>query len=165
MFRCRKRQKVETSKRQKKGMRIGRKAVGLLGNSGACVLGRIQGDLLDRSFRFAREILALVDFLPPGNKGWEIGRQLIRSGTSVGANLREADHAQTDAEFARCCSIARREASEALYWIELCVAARMIAVEKASTLMQECRELTGILVTIVRKTQYRQRLKERSPNQ
>ena len=77
-------------------------------------MARIRGDLLGRTFEFAKSMLTIVDSLPNNNKGWEIGRQMIRCGTSVGANLREADNAQTDADFIYKCSISRKEASETL---------------------------------------------------
>lgn len=70
-------------------------------------MARIQGGLLVRTFEFAKMILTLVDELPHNTKGWEISRQVIRAGTSIGANVREADNALTDREFALKCSFAR----------------------------------------------------------
>ncbi len=78
-------------------------------------MARIQGDLLTRSFEFALMITKMIDDLPNTQKGWVVARQLMRSGTSVGANVREADNALTDADFAFKCSLARKEASEAGY--------------------------------------------------
>ena len=118
-------------------------------------MGRIQGNLLERTFRLARGILDLVDHLPNGNKGWEIGRQLIRSGTSVGANVREADHAQTAMEFVRCCSISRRESSETQYWLELCVASNLLDSKDAGKWIKECDEITRVLAAIVKQVQSR----------
>ena len=71
-------------------------------------MGRIHGDLPDRTFKFSLAILAIVDRLPSNNKGWIVTRQLVRSGTAMGANIAEADHAHTATEFARCCNIAGR---------------------------------------------------------
>lgn len=56
---------------------------------------RIQGDLCDRTFRFAKGVLMLVQQMLNGTRRRELGRQLVRSGTAVGANIREANHAQT----------------------------------------------------------------------
>jgi len=78
-------------------------------------MGRIQGDLTERTLRFGVDILGLLKQLPQDTGGWVVGKQLCRSGTSIGANIREADAALTDADFAHKMSIARKEASEAEY--------------------------------------------------
>lgn len=114
---------------------------------------RIQGDLRDRTFQLAGSVLAIVDLLPNNNKGWEIGRQLIRCGTSVGANVREADNALTDADFAHKCSIARKEASETHYWLQLCQSARLLDGADLQKLIRETDEVVRILSTIVQRTQ------------
>jgi four helix bundle protein len=123
-------------------------------------VARIQGDLKDRTFSFACEILKLADLLPNNAKGWEIGRQLIRSGTGIGANIREADNAHTDADFAHKCSIARKEAAETRYWLELCTSSGMLPPESASVHIKEADELTRILSSIVQRVQVRRSKKE-----
>jgi four helix bundle protein len=114
---------------------------------------RIKGDLKDRSFRFAQSILKAVDYLPDGSKGWEIGKQLIRAGTSIGANIREADNALTVSDFAYKCSLARKEASESQYWLELCLTTGLLTHEQGSELTKEAEELAKILSVVVRGTQ------------
>ncbi len=116
-------------------------------------MGRIQGDLKERTLRFAKAILDVADHLPQKNQGWVVGRQLIRSGTSIGANVHEADHALTEADFAHKCSIARKEASETLYWLELCERAGLIPRDRIGHLAQEADEILRILSTIVKRTQ------------
>lgn len=116
-------------------------------------MARIQGDLKERTLAFAVAVLDLVNGLPNNGKGWEIGRQLIRSGTSVGANVREADAALTDAEFAHKCSLSRKEANEAHYWLILCEKANLLQGDELRRLMQEADELVRILGAIVRTTQ------------
>jgi four helix bundle protein len=116
-------------------------------------MGRIQGDLGERTLEFALKILDLVDGLPHSTKGWEIGRQVTRSGTGVGSNIREADHAFTDADFAHKCSIARKEACETGYWLELCKRAGLLRGEALDAALDEAQQLTRILVTLVRTTQ------------
>lgn len=116
-------------------------------------MARIRGDLLDRTIEFAKSILTIVDSLPNNNKGWEIGRQMIRCGTSVGANLREADNAHTDADFIYKCSIVRKEASETHYWLQLCDATALLNGEPLQTLTKEADEIVRILASIVRKSQ------------
>lgn len=119
------------------------------------MVARINGDLKDRSFEFSVQILALIDDLPNGPKGWALGRQLIRSGTAVGANIREADQAHTDRDFANKCSIARKEASETHYWLELCERAQLLRGDRLRQSIQEANELMRILGAIVKKTQAR----------
>lgn len=116
-------------------------------------MARIRGDLLDRTFEFAKSILVIVDSLPNDSKGWEVGRQMIRCGTSVGANLREADNAHSDADFIYKCSISRKEASETHYWLQLCDAAALLGGDPLRVLIKEADEIVRILSSIVRKSQ------------
>lgn len=117
--------------------------------------GRIQGDLLDRSLEFAVATTTVVGSMPDGTIGWTIGRQLLRASTSIGANLREADHALTDAEFINRCSIARKESSETQYWLELCQRTGILSETYVDPLRREADELMRILTTIVKRSQNR----------
>jgi four helix bundle protein len=115
---------------------------------------RFQGDLPQWTFRFAMSVLDLVERLPQGTLGWVSGKQLARSGTSVGANVREADGALTDAEFAYTCNVARKEAAETQYWLEICAHRGLSDNDEAvRSALQESQELQRILATIVRKLQ------------
>ena len=116
-------------------------------------MGRFQGDLPKRTFEFARQIVALIGALPQDTRGWVLGKQLLRSGTSIGANVREADVAMSDAEFAQRCSVARKEASETGYWIALCQSAGFLGDAAAESALCEADELLHILSAIVKKTQ------------
>jgi four helix bundle protein len=115
--------------------------------------GRFQGDLPDRTLNFAVNIVNWIDLLPHNIKGWEIGKQLIRSGTSVGANVREADEGYSAGEFAYKCSVARKEASETDYWLTICERCRLLSPDLVRPAMQEAHELACILSAIVKKTQ------------
>ena|ERR1043165_9543210 len=117
------------------------------------VAGRFQGNLPDRTFEFAVKVLDLVEQMPDGTIGWVLGKQLARSGTSIGANVSEADQGFTDAEFAHRCSIARKEASETHYWLRLCQRKRLLTPAQTTQPLQECQELSKILTTIVKKCQ------------
>jgi four helix bundle protein len=121
-------------------------------NVAACD-GRFRGDLPDRSFRFGCVVIDLVDQLPSNVTGWTLAKQLIRSGTSIGANVAEADHAISEAEFIHRCSIARKEAAETRYWLRLCQAKKLIREEPVALALAEADELVRILATIVRKSQ------------
>ena len=116
---------------------------------------RLYGHLPERSHQFALGIMSLIDLLPNETKGWVIGKQLMRSGTSIGANLREAACALTDAEFASLANIARREAAEVGYWLALCTDADLLPRDVTKPLEEEADELRRILTTVVRKTRQR----------
>ena len=123
------------------------------GANRAVSAGRFQGDLPDRTLEFGSAILDAVKLLPSNQSGWLVAKQLIRSGTSIGANIREADHALTDATFNSCCSIARREASETEYWLLLCRKQNLIDEPVLEPLMSEARELLRILTVIIKRSQ------------
>jgi four helix bundle protein len=116
-------------------------------------MSRIQGDLKERTFEFAVAILSLADQFPNVAKGWVIGKQVIRCATSIGANVREADNALTDAEFAQKCSIARKEAGETHYWLQLCQRTGLLEGADPSGTAREADELARILSSIVKGTQ------------
>src|SRR5215211_4650442 len=106
-------------------------------------------DIQDRAFLFATEI---VDFcrpaLPPGAIVRELARQLVNSGTSIGANLEEAAAGQSKPDFRSKIAISRKEARETRYWLRLLVHADPKAKERAVPLIDEARQLIDILTTI-----------------
>lgn len=75
--------------------------------------------LKDKSFQFALKIVKLFKFLTEQKKEYVMSKQLLRSGTSIGANVREAQNAQIKADFIHKFSIAQKECDETLYWLEL----------------------------------------------
>ena len=91
--------------------------------------------------------------LPNEPRGWLAAKQLGRAATSVGANVWEADGALKDSDFAPKISIARKEANETLYWLELAGRTELLNSQARATLAAEAEELARILGTIVRKTQ------------
>ncbi len=125
-------------------------------------MARIQGDLKERTACFAEAIVNVSDDLPNNNKGWVLGRQLIRAGTSIGSNVYEAEHARSDADFAYRCSVARKESSETFYWLDLCRRCGLLEADKANRLAAEADELMRILSAIVKRTEdYLQGQRER----
>ena len=80
---------------------------------------RSPADIQQRTFEFAKWIVKLVDRLPRTLAATEIGRQMLRSGTSVGANMQEADAAESRSDFIHKVSIALKEARETRYWLAL----------------------------------------------
>ena len=69
----------------------------------------------ERAFDFAIEIIKIVQLLPKNTAGFELGRQVLKSGTSIGANVEEAEGARTKRGFINCMNIAKREARETRY--------------------------------------------------
>jgi four helix bundle protein len=116
-------------------------------------MARIQGDLKERTIAFAERVLNIADGFPNNNKGWVVGRQFIRCGTSVGANVHEADHALSDADFSFKCSTARKEASEVSYWLELCRRTNLLKSDDLVPLANEANEIMRILSSIVMRTE------------
>ncbi len=104
-------------------------------------------DLKTRTKRFALASMELCSRLPKTTAGQVIERQLLRSGTSVGAQYREATRGRSDAEYAAKVGGALQELEESGYWLELLVESHMLPAEKIGGLMSEADELTAILVT------------------
>jgi four helix bundle protein len=81
-----------------------------------------------------------------------IGSQLLRSGTSIGANVEEGQAGQSRADFVSKYSIARKEARETHYWLQLLAATGIFSLQKLEGLLSECNELIAILTAIIKKT-------------
>jgi len=109
-------------------------------------------DIRDRTRKFAVRIIKLVKNLPNDTSGREIGRQLLRAGTSIGANLEEADGASTRKDFFHKVSIAYKEARESEYWLALILESKLFNnprnVKEAESLRKEAIELSKILFSI-----------------
>jgi len=110
-------------------------------------------DVRGRSFAFAVRILKLVRALPRDVGGQVVARQLARSGTSVGANVEEAQASASKADFARRMNIARAEAKETLYWLRVLTESGMLPRPRLGALTSEADELVRILTTIVKTSQ------------
>ena len=106
-------------------------------------------DIQQRTFEFAKRIVKLVDKLPRTFAATEIGRQLLKSGTSVGANVQEADAAESRSDFIHKLSIALKEARETRYWLSLVDSTVLSNHPEVQALIQESTELTKILFTII----------------
>ena len=110
-------------------------------------------DIKERGFSFACRIVKLYQFLAKRKGGAEIlGRQVLRSGTSIGANLEEAAAGQSKADFISKCNIALKEARETYYWLRLLIKTEVVPANKLSELVNESNELVAILTTIVKKS-------------
>ena len=109
-------------------------------------------DLRDRTKEFALRVVRMFAKLPRSVEAQHLGKQVLRSGTSVGANYREAHRARSKAEFIAKCGDSLRELDETAYWFELLVDGGIVPATKLSDLRQECNELTAIVVTILKRS-------------
>lgn len=108
-------------------------------------------DLKDRTKKFALEIIRLFAVLPKGPEAQIIGKQLLRAGTSVGANYREAYRSRCKAEFIAKSGDCLKELEETAYWFELLSEGGLYSSAKLQPIMEECNELTAIFVAIIKK--------------
>jgi four helix bundle protein len=107
-------------------------------------------DICQRTFQFALEVVSLCAKLRQhGGAAFELSRQLIRSGTSIGANVEEGQAAQSRADFISKYSIARKEARETSYWLRLLSASEICSLPKLDTQICESQELIKMLTTII----------------
>ena len=111
-------------------------------------------DLRVRTKAFALRIIKMFGQLPKTEVAKVLGRQVLRSGTSVGANYREAYRARSKAEFIAKLGGWLRELEETAYWLELLVESGCLAAKKLSALRQETDELTAIFTSIVKRTKF-----------
>ena len=109
-------------------------------------------DLRARTKDFALGIIRMFSALPKTTEAQLLGKQLLRSGTAIGANYREAYRGRSKAEFIAKCGDSLREIEETAYWLELLVEAGIVSAKKLQPLRQECDELTAIFVTILKRS-------------
>jgi four helix bundle protein len=111
-------------------------------------------DIKKRTFEFGVRIVRLVNTLPRTIAGGKVAEQLVKSGTSIGANVEEADGAESKRDFVHKMSIARKEARETRYWLRIVRATGLSKdAQEVSYLLQESDELVRILSAIIRSTQ------------
>ena len=110
-------------------------------------------DLCERTFEFAGRIVRLCQALDerPG-VARTLGRQLLRSGTSIGANIEEGQAGQSRADFVSKYSIAAKEARETHYWLRLLGSNNVVPEADLHDPLEECNQLIAILTTIIKKT-------------
>src|SRR4030042_6699295 len=104
-----------------------------------------EDELKQRTKKFALRVIKLVGSLPRNIEGRAIGKQLIRSGTSVGANYRSACRSRSKAEFLAKIGMVEEEADETAYWLELIIEGGLMEVGVVQPLLQEANELVAIM--------------------
>ena len=103
-----------------------------------------------RTKKFALDVIALVESLPKGNVVEVIGRQLLKAGTSVGANYRAACRAKSPADFVSKMGTVEGEADESAYWVEALIESGIGSAAKMAALHREANELVAIAVAGIR---------------
>lgn len=108
-----------------------------------------------KSFDFAVRIIKLYKFLKKQHSEYELSNQLLRSGTSVGALIREAQHAESRKDFSHKLSISLKEANESIYWLELLYATEYINKRMFDSMIKDATELLKMLIASVKTTKSR----------
>lgn len=104
-------------------------------------------DLKDRTKKFAITIIRFIRTLPKNDEGYVLGKQLLISGTSVGANYRSACKGKSTADFINKITLVEEEADECCYWLELIIEAEIANKEVVEPILKEANELTAIFTT------------------
>ena len=107
-------------------------------------------ELKRRTRRFALDVIRLVESLPRTRTAEVVGRQLLRSGTSVGANYRAACRARSSADFVSKMGIVEEETDESIYWMELLVESGGMPADRVDALLREANELLAITVSSIK---------------
>jgi four helix bundle protein len=109
-------------------------------------------DLRHRTKHFALSIIRMFSMIPKTTEAQVLGKQMLRSGTSAGANYREAYRGRSKAEFVAKCGDSSRELEETAYWLELLADGKIVPPQRLAGLRQECDELIAIFVTILKRS-------------
>src|SRR4051794_39186367 len=109
-----------------------------------------KNDFAKRTMYFGLRVIRLVQSLPKSAVAGVIGNQLLRSGTSVGANYRSALRGKSRADFIAKLEIVEEEADEALYWMQMLVEAEIVSPDRLGDLMKEADEIIAIVVSSIK---------------
>ena len=104
----------------------------------------------DKTFTFAIRIVNLYQYLCSSKKEFTLSKQLLRSGTSVGAMVREAEHAETKKDFIHKMAIAQKEINETIYWLELLKATEYLTTEQYDSINTDTVEIIKIITVIIK---------------
>ena len=108
--------------------------------------------VMSKSYAFALRVIKLYKYLIYEKKEYVLSKQLLRSGTSIGALIREAEHAQSKADFLNKMNVALKEANETQYWIELLRDSEYLSITESQSIIEESSELIRLLASIVKST-------------
>lgn len=108
--------------------------------------------LREKSYQFALRIVKFYKFIANEQQVSVLSKQILRSGTSIGANIEEANHAQSKHDFIHKLSIAQKEAAETNYWLRLLRDSESITIKQAESLLIDCDELQKMLASSIKTT-------------
>lgn len=106
--------------------------------------------LKNKSFEFAVRVVRLYKYLSAESREYVLSKQLLRSGTAVGAMVREAEYAETKADFIHKMAVAQKEINETLYWLELLEATAYLTLPQAESLQADATELLKLLISTIK---------------
>jgi four helix bundle protein len=106
--------------------------------------------LKEKSFAFALRVIKCFQYLQSEKNEYILSKQLLRCGTSVGANIREAEHAQSKLDFIHKLSISLKEANEVIYWLELLYQSNYLDKKLFESLFLDGNELLKLLISIIK---------------
>ena len=105
--------------------------------------------VVDKSYNFAVRIIKLYKYLSEIKREFIISKQMLRSGTSIGANVRESQNAESDADFIHKLGIAQKECDETLYWLELLYETNYLNDKELDSIHLDCEEILKIIKSII----------------
>jgi four helix bundle protein len=113
-----------------------------------------------KSFEFALRVVKLCEFLVGNKKEYVLSKQLLRSGTAIGALIREAEHAQSKADFIHKLSISLKEANETEYWLELLYKSGYLNESEYNSIISSSREILRLLTSIIKTSKENKKLRK-----
>jgi len=116
----------------------------------------MENGVYKKSFAFAIRVIKLYKYLVKSQKEFVMSKQMLRSGTAVGALIREAKHGESKADFIHKMSIALKEANETVYWLELLSATDYITKDEFTSIHMDAIELVKMLASIVKSSKLKE---------
>jgi len=116
------------------------------------IIGVKKNVIKDKSFKFAIRVVKLYQFIASEKKEYVMSKQLLRSGTSVGAMVREAEHSESKADFIHKMAIAQKEINESIYWLELLKETNYLNSEQYDSINNDAIEIIKMITSIIKTT-------------
>ncbi len=109
-----------------------------------------ESTIKDKSLKFAVRMVKLYKFLAEDKNEFVMSKQLLKCGTSIGANIREGDYAESKSDFIHKYSIAQKECNETIYWLELLYLSKYLTKTEFESINKDCVELMKLLTSIIK---------------
>jgi len=115
----------------------------------------MENGIAEKSLKFAIRVVKLYQYLSEQKREFVLSKQFLRSGTAIGALVREAEHAQSKSDFLNKMNISLKEANETEYWIELLYQAHYLNLQQYNSIRPKIGDLNRLLITIIRTSKER----------